>query len=131
MPARLAAADVFVFPSLFEGSAVVTYEALASGLPSVVTPQAGSVVRDGIEGLLVAAGEIDGLAERLERLGKDRSLRREMGAAARARAIDFDWHRYHTSLIEAADEWVHGTRRTDLNPIGYQRAERNPAHSIG
>ena len=39
MPARMAAADVFVFPSLFEGSAVVTYEALASGLPSVVTPK--------------------------------------------------------------------------------------------
>ena len=35
---------MFVFPSLFEGSAVVTYEALASGLPSVVTPSAGSVV---------------------------------------------------------------------------------------
>ena len=39
MPARMAAADVFVFPSLFEGSAVVTYEALACGLPSVVTPR--------------------------------------------------------------------------------------------
>ena len=53
VPARMAAADVFVFPSLFEGSAVVTYEALASGLPSIVTPRAGSVVRDGIEGFLV------------------------------------------------------------------------------
>ena len=51
----MAAADVFVFPSLFEGSAVVTYEALACGLPSVVTPSAGSVVRDGAEGFLVPA----------------------------------------------------------------------------
>ncbi len=53
MPTRLAQADVFVFPSLFEGSAVVTYEAMASGLPCVVTPDAGSVVRDGIEGYVV------------------------------------------------------------------------------
>ena len=45
----------FVVPSLFEGSAVVTYEALACGLPSVVTPGAGSVVRDEVEGLLVNA----------------------------------------------------------------------------
>ena len=50
VPARMAAADVFVFPSLFEGSAVVTYEALACGLPSVVTPASGSVVREGVEG---------------------------------------------------------------------------------
>ena len=62
MPARMASADVFVFPSLFEGSAVVTYEALACGLPSVVTPNAGSVVRDGIEGFVVPASQVDGLA---------------------------------------------------------------------
>ena len=43
MPARMAAADVFVFPSLFEGSAVVTYEALASGLPSIATAASGTV----------------------------------------------------------------------------------------
>ncbi|HEX8203066.1 MAG TPA: glycosyltransferase, partial [Isosphaeraceae bacterium] len=49
VPGVMAAADVFVFPSLFEGSAVVTYEALACGLPCVVTPSAGSVARDGIE----------------------------------------------------------------------------------
>ena len=51
MSSLLAAADVFVFPSLFEGSAVVTYEALACGLPSIVTPGAGAVVRDGCEGV--------------------------------------------------------------------------------
>ena len=64
VPARMAAADVFVFPSLFEGSAVVTYEALACGLPCVVTPASGSVVRDGIEGFLVEPRDVDGLAER-------------------------------------------------------------------
>ena len=54
----MASADVFVFPSLFEGSAVVTYEALAAGLPSVVTPSAGSVVRDGVEGFIVPRGRL-------------------------------------------------------------------------
>src|SRR5207302_3260740 len=86
VPGRMASADVFVFPSLFEGSAVVTYEAMACGLPSVVTPSAGSVVRDGVEGFLVPAGAVEPLAERMEQLGNDRALRAEMSAAARSRA---------------------------------------------
>jgi glycosyltransferase involved in cell wall biosynthesis len=85
VPSRMAAADVFVFPSLFEGSAVVTYEALASGLPSVVTPASGSVIRQGIEGFLVPPGDV----------------RAAMSKAARARSLDFDWPRYHTSVTDA------------------------------
>jgi glycosyltransferase involved in cell wall biosynthesis len=101
VPAVMAAADVFVFPSLFEGSAVVTYEALACGLPSVVTAAAGSVVRDGIEGLVVPSAEVEPLAEALERLGTDPELRAEMAVAARARALAFDWPRYHDAIAAA------------------------------
>ncbi len=99
VPAVMAAADVFVFPSLFEGSAVVTYEALASGLPSIVTPNAGSVVRDGVEGFTIAAGDVPELAERMERLGRDRDLRAVMSIAARRRAEEFDWPRYHDAIV--------------------------------
>lgn len=101
VPARMAAADVFVFPSLFEGSAVVTYEALACGLPSVVTPCAGSVVRDGRDGFLVPPGDVDALADRMERLGGDPELRAAMSASARARAETFDWPRYHAAVVDA------------------------------
>ena len=97
----MAEADVFVFPSLFEGSAVVTYEALACGLPSVVTPNAGSVVRDGVEGFVVPPRDVEALAGRMERLGLDPDLRAEMAARARVRALEFDWPRYHSALIEA------------------------------
>ena len=99
MPARMAAADVFAFPSLFEGSAVVTYEALACGLPSVVTPNAGSVARDGVEGLVVPPAEVGPLAAALERLGTDPELRAAMGRAARLRAEAFDWPRYHAAIV--------------------------------
>lgn len=104
MPARMAAADVFVFPSLFEGSAVVTYEALACGLPSLVTPDAGSVVRDGREGFVVPARDVGALAGRMERLGTDPELRATMAVAARARAEEFDWPRYHAALIGAVGQ---------------------------
>jgi alpha-maltose-1-phosphate synthase len=125
MPARMASADVFVFPSLFEGSAVVTYEALASGLPSVVTPNAGSVVRDGLEGFIVPASQVNGLACRMEQLGSDTALRARMASAARSRALAFDWPRYHASLVAAVDELLHYKGASAVDPadkLGDNRA---------
>ncbi len=110
VPARMAAADVFVFPSLFEGSAVVTYEALACGLPSIVTPSAGSVVRDGIEGRIVPPADIDALAESMETLGNDPELRAEMSRRARERALAFDWPRYHHDVNAALCDAVRSGR---------------------
>jgi starch synthase len=95
-----------VFPSLFEGSAVVTYEALASGLPCVVTAEAGSVVRDGLEGFIVGARDVDALAARMATLGRDRELRARMAAAARARALAFDWPRYHRALVAVVNDLI-------------------------
>jgi glycosyltransferase involved in cell wall biosynthesis len=98
VPGRMASADVFVFPSLFEGSAVVTYEALACGLPTVTTAEAGSVARDGLEGFLVPSANAEALAEGMERLGTDAELRALMGRSARARALEFHWTRYQDSI---------------------------------
>jgi len=114
MPARMASADVFVFPSLFEGSAVVTYEALACGLPSIVTPSAGSVVRDNIEGFIVPVSSVDPLAQRMEQLGSDAELRAQMASAARARGLAYDWPRYHEALIRAVDGLLQDDTTTSL-----------------
>ena len=103
MPARMAAADVFVFPSLFEGSAVVTYEAMACGLPSVATAASGTVARDGIEGLIVPSADVDALARAMDRLGGDPALRATMARAARLRAEAFGWPRYHEAIRKAVD----------------------------
>jgi glycosyltransferase involved in cell wall biosynthesis len=103
MPRTMASADVFVFPSLFEGSAVVTYEALACGLPSVVTPESGSVVRDGLDGFVVSSRDVEALALAMERLGTDQELRSIMAIAARERAESFGWPRYQASLRREVD----------------------------
>lgn len=63
VPAYFAAADLFVFPSLFEGSAVVLAEALGSGLPVVQTRAAGTGATDGISGRVLEAPDAEGLAE--------------------------------------------------------------------
>jgi glycosyltransferase involved in cell wall biosynthesis len=91
-------ADVFTFPTIEEGSALVTYEALACGLPVVTTPNAGSVVRDGVEGFIVPTRDVEALVAVLERLRADERLRLGIGWAARQRAEAFTWERYETSL---------------------------------
>ena len=63
-------------------------EAAASGVP-VVSTDVGSVrdlIREGETGYLVAAGDVDGLTERVGRLLGDAALRERMGQAAAARA---------------------------------------------
>jgi glycosyltransferase involved in cell wall biosynthesis len=109
----MAEADVFVFPSLFEGSAVVTYEALACGLPSIVTPNAGSIVRDGIEGFVVPPRDVDALAAAMERVSRDSNLREHMAKQARSRAELFDWPRYHASIVAETSGLIERRSRFD------------------
>ncbi len=91
-------ADIFILPSLFEGSAEVTYEALATGLPVITTAATGSVVRDGVEGFIIPERDPHALAERIRQLVEDRPLRDRMAAAAKARARDFTWKQYGARL---------------------------------
>ena len=67
LPALYRSADVFVFPSLFEGSARVILEAMASGLPIITTPQACDehCVVDGENGFRVASGDSTTLAKKM------------------------------------------------------------------
>lgn len=94
-------ADVFVFPTVEEGSALVTYEALACGLPVITTFNAGSVVRDGQEGFIIPLGDVKVLAEKLEQLCQDTQLREEMSKAARQRAEQFSWQKMGERLVSA------------------------------
>jgi glycosyltransferase involved in cell wall biosynthesis len=74
-----------VLPSHREGLPKSLLEAAACGRPMVATDVSGcrEIVRDGVTGLLVPARDAERLAEALERLARDRDLRRRMGAAAR------------------------------------------------
>ncbi len=94
------AASAFVLPSIEEGSALVTYEAMASGLPLIVTWHTGAVAREGKEALYVPIRDVDALAEAIERLYNDEDLRREMGRAARRRAEAYTWDAATRRLVE-------------------------------
>ncbi len=98
--ALLQQADVFAFPTIEEGSALVIYEALACGLPVVTTPNAGSVVQDGDQGYLVPIRDVHALADRLERLRANPRRRIKMGSAARERANSYSWDTHGDLLSE-------------------------------
>ena len=84
---ELAHAAVYVLASYNEGLPMSLLEAMAAGLPVITTPVGGipEAVTDGVEGFLVAPGDVAALQERLALLLADAELRQRMGAAARAK----------------------------------------------
>jgi glycosyltransferase involved in cell wall biosynthesis len=83
--------SVVVLPSISDGFGLVVPEAMAAGLPVVVTERVGAsdCVREGVDGFVVPAADADALAERLRALHRDRDLLVSMGRAARERAGEF------------------------------------------
>jgi glycosyltransferase involved in cell wall biosynthesis len=83
-------AAVVVLPSHQEGLPVCLLEAMACGRPVVASAVGGipDVVEDGVTGLLVEPGDVDGLRAALQRLLADPQLRRRLGRAARARVLE-------------------------------------------
>lgn len=78
-------ADVFVLPSICEGSATVVYEALAHALPVICTPNTGSIIRDEIDGFVVPIRDAEAIVNGIERLASDADLYRRMSTNARSR----------------------------------------------
>jgi glycosyltransferase involved in cell wall biosynthesis len=110
-PARvLAACDLFVLSSRFEGLPLSVIEALAMGLPVVATSVGGvqDVVTDGREAELVPVGDPGRLAKALLGLAQDGDRRGEMRAAALRRAKGFDIGR-RTAELEGIYRQVVGT----------------------
>jgi glycosyltransferase involved in cell wall biosynthesis len=90
IPALLAAADIFVLPSHFEGLPMSIVEAMLTALPVVATHIRGprEQVVDGETGFLVPPRLVAPLSEALGRLAADPALRARMGQAGRARALE-------------------------------------------
>lgn len=94
-------ADIFFLPSVCEGSATVTYEALVRGLPVVTTPNAGSTVIDGVNGFIVGHADVAAMADCLERFRLDDTLLGKQSRAALDAAADLSLDSYRSRLLDA------------------------------
>ncbi len=93
-------ASLFVLPSLQEGSALVTYEAMACGLPVLVSENTGSVARDGKDGWVVPIRDTEALVERLHWAREHREELTAMGRSARDHVGQYTWSRYADRVMD-------------------------------
>ncbi|MEZ5930719.1 MAG: glycosyltransferase [Alphaproteobacteria bacterium] len=108
---RLGMADIFLFPSLAEGSARVVFEALAAGCFVVTTSNSGSIVEDGKHGLIVRPDDPATTADALRRAHADRQMVRKIGEANRAVVRDhYRQSRYGQALMDVYDRLLTGRR---------------------
>jgi glycosyltransferase involved in cell wall biosynthesis len=113
VPAIIAAADVFVLPSLSEGLPLALLEAMFEARP-IIASEVGDVrvaLADGDAGLLVPPGDTRALASALETLLGDRDHARALGAAAAARAeAEYDLARMVDRYVEVYRQLVPAAR---------------------
>lgn len=99
----LRAADVYVLSSYTEGLAHTLLEAIAVGTPVVATAVGGNpeVITDGVEGLLIPAGDVAALASAVCRILDNPDLAARMSAAGLRRSADFWWDNEVDATLEA------------------------------
>jgi glycosyltransferase involved in cell wall biosynthesis len=112
-------ADVLLLPSLTEGSALVTYEAQASGCALLVSEAAGAECQHLVQGLIHAPGDVGALSEHLRRLDCDPGLLRRLQEGALANSVRLTWS---AAAAELARAYAQGLDRFD--PDGAFQSEK-------
>lgn len=107
-----ASGDVFIFPSTTETLGNVVLEALASGLPVIVTDRGGpqDLVTEGENGFVVGANDAVAMADAAQKLLENADLRQRMSTAARASASSRAWDEINRGLLASYEEVVTGWR---------------------
>lgn len=92
--------DVFVSPSLEEGSALTCYEAMACGLPLIATYNTGSIARDKKDGFIIMSGDTKSLKDKMKYFYNHRDEIKKMGKSARKYVENFTWDNYGKRLAD-------------------------------
>lgn len=102
VPSYFRQADVFVFPSLFEGSALVLYEAVGAGLGIIQSDSSGTGVADGRNGLILSEVTVESVAEAVVAAATEPDRMAAWRAESRRLRPMRSWSRYRESLRSTA-----------------------------
>jgi glycosyltransferase involved in cell wall biosynthesis len=100
LPALYTLADLFAFPSLYEGFGIPPLEAMACGTPVVASNNSSLPEAVGAAGLLVDATDVEGLADAMARVLGNANLRVRLSDLGRAQAARFTWQDAAQKLLE-------------------------------
>ncbi len=101
LPALYTLADLFAFPSLYEGFGIPPLEAMACGTPVVTSNNSSLPEATGSAALLVDAEDMEGLADAMARVLGDAALRARLSDLGRAQAARFTWRSAAETLLQA------------------------------
>lgn len=112
LPGLLAAADVFAFPSLYEGFGLPPLEAMAAGTPCVVGAYSTATEVVGDAAVVIDPRDVGSIGDGLDRLLRDEGMRRSLALAGKARAAGFTWDRTARATLEAYEGARAATKST-------------------
>jgi glycosyltransferase involved in cell wall biosynthesis len=102
LPEFYSKADVFVSPSRIDSFGMVVLEALACGLPVILSDNVGAkeVITEGVNGWIIPSGDVRALAQRMAWCVANPDKVRAMALAARASAERYAWSRYRNEVVQ-------------------------------
>lgn len=112
MPVVYRQADIFVLPSQSEGMSMALLEAMASGLPVVVTNTGGTaeLVHEGVNGHVVPWADVPALTQALASLVQDKLARQDMGHASRRIGRQYAWPTVTQAYLQLCRQIAAGSR---------------------
>lgn len=99
-------ADVFCFPSIEEGSALVTYEAMASGLPVIITYNTGSIARHDKDGFIIPIRNVEAIENNIQYFYDNPTEVDRMSKNARKHVESYSWEKYGEELVKAYNKII-------------------------
>ncbi len=92
--------DVYVFPSLLEGSSKSIYEAMSASLPCIVTPNSGSVIEDCKDGFIIDVANSNQIKDKMMFFKKNPNMIETMGKIAKENIYKYTWDNYSKNVIK-------------------------------